>query len=687
MMAKKKEDKCLKPHGLQKKGGKEDQALKNELGESVANIANPIFKKNLQALFQQDEILAARLWGMEGMKGYDVFIGKDPIDINIINNKTLKYVYENPVKDVKEALENIEKEYKRYPIMYFYGLGNGIFYKALLKNETHQKIVVVEPEVEIIYAVLNLVDLSQELLSERLIIFFSEFTTYSQFYYIVSKPGFTPYAKTYNLHVHTRFYDDFNDDIIKINKNFAKAVSQTVIVHGNSIDDMLIGIKHHIEHIPEMVSNYCYTKLIKKRHKLIDTAIVVSTGPSLDKQLDTLKKFAPYVTVISLDASYPILLKHGIKPDYVTSIERVEATASFFKHKNKKFDENIYFIVASLTHGQTVKNILPRRLVLTMRPHQGEMAFNMPKYGYLGAGHSTANQAYQLAYVLGHKNIVLIGQDLAFAPDGKSHATGHAFAQADEYLYTVAYGGEGEVRTTYVWDKFKNQFESDIEHSNKKDVITYNCTEGGARILGCIEKPFLETMQELCKDKKTKSLPNIEKNDKKISNKDLMVAYKYIVKKIGMQTMAKEKIEKVFLEIVPKIDGIMRLRDSDKITENLLNDLLKITDKIDKIKNFLVQKRFKSSVENILQMAVYHQELELAKISVASSDTTMQKVNKLVEWVEMHKYWLFSVAGGLNAEIETIKKASRNLVRELKKRGLIDKSKIDKTRENFKLPF
>ena len=684
-MTKKKEDKCLKPHGLQKKGGKEDQALKNELGESVANIANPIFKKNLQALFQQDEILAARLWGMEGMKGYDVFIGKDPIDINIINNKTLKYVYENPVKDVKEALENIEKEYKRYPIMYFYGLGNGIFYKALLKNETHQKIVVVEPEVEIIYAVLNLVDLSQELLSERLIIFFSEFTTYSQFYYIVSKPEFTPYAKTYNLHVHTRFYDDFNDDIIKINKNFAKAVSQTVIVHGNSIDDMLIGIKHHIEHIPEMVSNYCYTKLIKKRHKLIDTAIVVSTGPSLDKQLDTLKKFAPYVTVISLDASYPILLKHGIKPDYVTSIERVEATASFFKHKNKKFDENIYFIVASLTHGQTVKNILPRRLVLTMRPHQGEMAFNMPKYGYLGAGHSTANQAYQLAYVLGHKNIVLIGQDLAFAPDGKSHATGHAFAQADEYLYTVAYGGEGEVRTTYVWDKFKNQFESDIEHSSKKDVITYNCTEGGARILGCIEKPFLETMRELCKDKKTKSLPNIEKNDKKISNKDLMVAYKYIVKKIGMQTMAKEKIEKVFLEIVPKIDGIMRLRDSDKITENLLNDLLKITDKIDKIKNFLVQKRFKSSVENILQMAVYHQELELAKISVASSDTTMQKVNKLVEWVEMHKYWLFSAAGGLNAEIEVTRKASKNLVKELKKRGLITKDEIGKAKEDFTL--
>ena len=164
-----------------------------------------------------------------------------------------------------------------------------------------------------------------------------------------------------------------------------------------------------------------------------------------------------------------------------------------------------------------------------------------------------------------------------------------------------------------------------------------------------------------------------------------MVAYKYIVKKTGMQTMAKEKIEKVFLEIVPKIDDIMRLRDSDKITENLLNDLLKITDKIDKTKNFLVQKRFKSSVENILQMAVYYQELELAKISVASSDTVMQKVNKLVEWVEMHKYWLFSAAGGLNAEIEVTRKASKNLVKELKKRGLIIKNEIGKAKENFTL--
>ena len=146
-MDKKKEDEYLKLNSLQKSSNQEVQKNTKDIGESVTNIANPIFKKNLQALFQQDEILAARLWGMEEMADYDVFIGKDPIDINIINNKTLKYVYENPVKDVQNTLESVENKYKRYPIMYFYGLGNGIFYGAILKIRTHQRIIVVEPEI------------------------------------------------------------------------------------------------------------------------------------------------------------------------------------------------------------------------------------------------------------------------------------------------------------------------------------------------------------------------------------------------------------------------------------------------------------------------------------------------------------------------------------------------------------
>jgi len=281
----------------------------------------------------------------------------------------------------------------------------------------------------------------------------------------------------------------------------------------------------------------------------------------------------------------------------------------------------------------------------------------------------------------------LIGQDLAFAPDGKSHATGHAFAQADEYLYVKAYGGEGEVRTTYIWDKFRNQFEADIEQSNKKDITTYNCTEGGARIEGSIEKPFLETLKKLCKNKKPKNLPHIKPTKDEDVDKNLLKAYKFIVKKLSIESEAKRIIETVFLDIVPKIDEIIKLRDENKITKELFPQLVEISNKIDKTKEIISRAKFKPFIENIVSISIYHQELELAKISVASSDTVMQKVNKLIEWIEMHKYWLFSAAGGLNAEIEVTKKASKNLVRELKKRNLITKNEIGKAKEDFKLSF
>ncbi len=62
-----------------------------------------------------------------------------------------------------------------------------------------------------------------------------------------------------------------------------------------------------------------------------DTAIIVSTVPSLNKQLPLLKEIAPYATLFCIDASFPILARAGIKPDIVLSLERVDLTAKFYE--------------------------------------------------------------------------------------------------------------------------------------------------------------------------------------------------------------------------------------------------------------------------------------------------------------------------------------------------------------------
>ena len=69
-----------------KKRKKIDEAKRKVLESKMTNIQNPIFQKNLQALFQQDEVLAARLFGMNIQTKYEIVLDKsDPIRINIIN--------------------------------------------------------------------------------------------------------------------------------------------------------------------------------------------------------------------------------------------------------------------------------------------------------------------------------------------------------------------------------------------------------------------------------------------------------------------------------------------------------------------------------------------------------------------------------------------------------------------------
>ncbi|EOH7148894.1 6-hydroxymethylpterin diphosphokinase MptE-like protein, partial [Campylobacter coli] len=84
-----------------------------------------------------------------------------------------------------------------------------------------------------------------------------------------------------------------------------------------------------VYNLPQMITHPTYKELLNKRKGLSKTAIIVSTGPSLTKQLPLLKKYQNKATIFCADSSYPILAKHNIKPDYVCMLERTELTAEF----------------------------------------------------------------------------------------------------------------------------------------------------------------------------------------------------------------------------------------------------------------------------------------------------------------------------------------------------------------------
>ena len=497
-----------------------------------------IFQKNISALMEKDKNLALKLLSTNPANFEVIQQGEDTINLNIIDKKNTYPVYEtSPLKEIEDKQKQFKK-YSRYPVLFLYGIGNGIFTKLLFANPSLKKVYVFEPNHEILFIAFNIVDFSDEILNDKIKFFISKDITYAKALEICTDPDTQLFLKTYELHIYSNYYEKFfADDIINLNKLLIRAIKQTVINFGNDTIDTLIGIEHHVKNLPEMLKNPAFQQLKNKKNS--DIAVIVSTGPSLAKQLPLLKEIQDYVTIISVDASLPILAKNNIKPDFVTSLERVELTAKFFENTPKNFQRNIIMLHASLQHERVLKNSHGKK-ILVMRPFRDTYYYGFHNYGYLGRGMSAANMAYELAVFMNYKKIALIGQDLAYSEDGSSHAKGHVlgenevkFKKSDEYV--TKYGGNGEIRTTKVWNMFRNFFEKDIENSSKKGVKTYNCTEGGARINGAIEIPFREFIKNYVSNTKKNKI-TIRKPPKKTINKKIQKAYKKRIKKIEITT-------------------------------------------------------------------------------------------------------------------------------------------------------
>ncbi|EIT1023046.1 motility associated factor glycosyltransferase family protein, partial [Campylobacter jejuni] len=459
-----------------------------------------LFNKNIEAL--SNILLKESLKEIKSSK-FELILGKDNLDINLKDTSDNTFLYENVIDELNSMLNTYNDKYLLYPVLYFYGFGNGILFKALLQNKNHQHIVVFEKDIEIIWIMFHILDFSNELQSARLMILQTSSLDIEFFSNFCSSKPFFQFSRIYFLELMSHYYERFHEDILGLNKKLAENFKNSIVSHGNDPLDALQGIEQFVYNLPSMITHPSYKELLSKRKGISDTAIIVSTGPSLTKQLPLLKKYASKATIFCADSSYPILAKHGIKPDYVCMLERTEITAEFFNNDFGEFDKDVIFICAGVVHPKAIEYLKGRNLVITQKVLAFPYYINLKDFSYAAVGLSVAHTLSYLATYLSHKNIIFIGQDLAYAENGNSHPddyqnSANYESQMYEHILTEAYGGKGEVKTHHVWLMFKQNLEQDIEKIQKYlDTKVYNCTEGGARIKGAIEKPFLWACENL----------------------------------------------------------------------------------------------------------------------------------------------------------------------------------------------
>ncbi len=622
-----------------------------------------LFNKNIESL--SNILLKESLKQIQSSK-FELILGKDNLDINLKDTSDNTFLYENVIDELNSMLNTYNDKYLLYPVLYFYGFGNGILFKALLQNKNHQHIVVFEKDIEIIWIMFHILDFSSELQSARLMVLQTSSLDIEFFSNFCSSKPFFQFSRIYFLELMSHYYERFHEDILGLNKKLAENFKNSIVSYGNDPLDALQGIEQFVYNLPQMITHPSYKELLSKRKGISDTAIIVSTGPSLTKQLPLLKKYANKATIFCADSSYPILAKHGIKPDYVLSLERIPLTSEFFNNDFGEFDKDIVFVCAGVVHPKTIEYLKNKTFIITQKILAFPYYINLKNFCYAAVGFSVAHMAYEFATHLSHKNIIFIGQDLAYAKDGFSHTKdyknldkheGH-FQRDKGKFQCLAYGGDGKAESSEVWTMFRFFLQDTIS----RNIIstTYNCTEGGARIEGTIEKPFLWACENLLDKDLNKPFEKLEPLSLNKQNEFLLKAY-----------------YKVY-------QSIKHCRDFSKILsndfENIQSVYLSLNEKEEDI-NLAIKKidEFKNKLENIKQMQDLYEilsplliqfELNLAKIYVLNPKTKEDAFNKSILWIKEHLEFMELVYGHIKAQENALIKNILPLEEKLKERKL-----------------
>ena len=220
----------------------------------------------------------------------------------------------------------------------------------------------------------------------------------------------------------------------------------------------------------------------------VEDAIIVASGPSLNKNIATLRNIQEKVFIVSALRSLPVLKEAGIIPDIILQLDAEDNEVA----NNLAFDPN--YVIKNFLLEPTVNpgffKIPTHQLIWSLGQHFFDVhkklgtaptPFNVPSVSIYGLS---------LCHYLKFKNICFIGQDLA-VDAGRQYAEGatdllpaHAALETFNIEVPGFYGSTVMTRNSFEY-QIKRCSEIAHEWQNKQpEIKLVNATEGGAFIDG-----------------------------------------------------------------------------------------------------------------------------------------------------------------------------------------------------------
>ncbi|WP_157143008.1 motility associated factor glycosyltransferase family protein [Brachyspira pilosicoli] len=505
----------------------------------------------------------------------------------------------DPIKEANTLIKEIEDD---VDVVFIFGIGGGYLINAIKKLNIN--IVVIEPSISFFNLLIDNFKLDK-ILEDSKITFFIGGNDIEDIEKFISLKT----TKKVKFFITRSYSNLFTDDALFYQTKVLSIIDKKTININTILRFDKLWAYNIASNVVEIATHYGVNRFFDKYKNI--PAVVVSAGPSLEKNIRKLKELKDKAIIIAVDTAMKPLSSHNISPHFVITIDPQKKNSKYFRNVNFK---DTVLIAESSVDNEAISSFKGAIYFLdSIFPLAKYFMRPLGKRGDITMGGSVSTAAYDFAIRIGANPIIMLGLDLSF-PNHQTHIKGSyheenfftEIGKLDSYdsrIYKVLVSGNlreeknvyGEsVFTDSRFDMYRNWYEEQCKINSSKKF--YNATEGGV---------IIKAMENITVDELLKKLDNInieiDKNSEELNKKNEILSNI----KTGL-----EKIDAEIIELKPYVLNAIKLCDEinselkrhrkvDKLLEKLSESDIKILN-ISKVNEFLgvtMQRVIKSITE------------------------------------------------------------------------------------------